>query len=160
MKRKTRNNPWYKAQELIARLEGGELTPASGAIPAHKGDVRNQDAVYEVKYSKKSSFYLSFNVLRKAIDEALLAAGRDPAVYIVMQKYGVFKIIPIWADTCPSFSYCYSIQIESERAIMGITLEAWCWDKTSEKLPLLINDGADKWVGWKIAEAADIGYIK
>jgi hypothetical protein len=162
MKTRTRNKTWYKAQELVQRLEGGQgvQVRGSGNSLGYKGDIEKDNSLYEVKSCKNSSFYLTFNTLTKASEEALVYAGRLPAVYIVMTQYGVMKLVPEWDDTTPRPTYVNNLLFESIHPAKGITIPKHFWEENfNEDCGVCIHDGNTWWDGWKIAGLEAVGAL-
>jgi hypothetical protein len=176
MKTKTKNKIWYKAQKLVQRLEGGQgiQVRGSGNTIGYKGDIEKDDSLYEVKSCVGDSFYLKFDTLTKASEEALAYAGRLPAVYIVMTQYGVMKLIPEWDDTTPrpvSFSLTRdgsdqidfgnkNLLFESPRVTKGITIPKYFWEGDfHQECVVQIYDGHTWWEGWKIAGLEAMGVL-
>ena len=162
MKTKTKNKTWRKAQELVQRLEGGQgiQVRGSGNTIGYKGDIEKDGDLYEVKSCIGDSFYLKFDTLTKASEEALAYAGRLPAVYIVMTQYGVMKLVPERDDTTPRPTSLSSLLFESPRATKGITIPKYFWEGDfHQKYRVHIHDGYTWWEGWKIAGLEAMGIL-
>jgi hypothetical protein len=162
MKTKTKNKIWYKAQKLVQRLEGGQgiQVRGSGNTIGYKGDIEKDDSLYEVKSCIGDSFYLKFDTLTKASEEALAYAGRLPAVYIVMTQYGVMKLIPEWDDTTPRPVSFSGLLFESPRVTKGITIPQHFWEGDfHQECVVQVYDGHTWWEGWKIAGAEAMGVL-
>ena len=66
-----------------ARQHGGQVVPASGAIPALKGDVRTPSTLIEYKITKNKSISIKDDWLEKIAAEALVE-GRTAVLGIEM----------------------------------------------------------------------------
>ena len=68
-----------KHEKRIAKRIGGKTRAASGAFWSGKGDVRNDEYLWEHKYTSKKSFSVTRTVLDKIEEEAIMD-GRTPVL--------------------------------------------------------------------------------
>lgn len=77
-------NRWRKAEERVAKLEGGRTTPATGAMWHSKGDVKTKTKLIQVKSTSKKSFTVKLTDL-DAIERQAAAADLEPSFVIEFQ---------------------------------------------------------------------------
>ena len=83
-----------KQEEKIAKDIGGRTTPASGALWAFKGDVRNDKYLIEAKFTDSNKYQLKhktwFKIKREAINDGL----RIPVMQIEIQgsQYALLRV--------------------------------------------------------------------
>lgn len=75
---------WRKAEEQIAKLEGGRTTPATGAMWFAKGDVKSKERLVQVKSTQKKSYSLKLTDLDQ-IERQAAAADLEPSLVIEFQ---------------------------------------------------------------------------
>ena len=60
-----------KQEAESAKLFGGRVQPASGALATAKGDVRTKEFLIENKYTEKEKYALKYEILDKIWKEAV-----------------------------------------------------------------------------------------
>lgn len=77
-------NRWRKAEDRIAKLEGGRTTPATGALWHSKGDVSSKARLVQVKSTRKKSYTIRLQDL-DAIEKQAAAADKEAALVVEFQ---------------------------------------------------------------------------
>ena len=75
---------WQRAEKSVAKLEGGKLTKATGAMWHDKADVRSATRLLQVKSTTKKSYVVKLTDLA-AIERQAAAADKSPALIIEFQ---------------------------------------------------------------------------
>jgi hypothetical protein len=84
---KQRRKRATKQEERLAKLVGGKAQAGSGAVWSAKGDVKQEDYLFENKYTEKESFRLSVELWQEIEKKAMIAeSGRKPAMHIEIGK--------------------------------------------------------------------------
>jgi hypothetical protein len=90
------NEHGNKSEKRVAKKLGMKQTPASGALPGAKGDMKNSEYLMEAKSTINSSMQLQKGWLDKIQKEAM-AINRVPAVTIsFVVGSGAAKLLGDW----------------------------------------------------------------
>lgn len=83
-----------KQEEKIAKDIGGRTTPASGALWAFKGDVRNDKYLIEAKFTDSNKYQLKYTTWDKIKREAINDGLRIPVMQIDIQgsQYALLRV--------------------------------------------------------------------
>ena len=83
-----------KQEEKIAKDIGGRTTPASGALWAFKGDVRNDKYLIEAKFTDSNKYQLKYETWDKIKREAINDGLRIPVMQIDIQgsQYALLRV--------------------------------------------------------------------
>ena len=83
-----------KQEEKIAKDIGGRTTPASGALWAFKGDVRNDKYLIEAKFTDSNKYQLKYTTWDKIKHEAINDGLRIPVMQIDIQgsQYALLRV--------------------------------------------------------------------
>ena len=83
-----------KQEEKIAKDIGGRTTPASGALWAFKGDVRNDKYLIEAKFTDSNKYQLKYTTWDKIKREAINDGLRIPVMQITIQnmEYALLRV--------------------------------------------------------------------
>jgi len=136
--RKTKESYWYKAQQLVAQLEDGEVVIASGARPGYKGDVITDEYLIEVKSSENRLDYRITTKLLDKMEQEANGVGKVPLLYIVLQQKGVLRCEPCWACSFDE----YDAELFGDNT--GLTWKANYWDHADGEL-YHANIGSKLW---------------
>ena len=86
-----------KQEEKIAKDIGGRTTPASGALWAFKGDVRNDKYLIEAKFTDSNKYQLKcktwYKIKREAINDGLRIVGKNDVGVNVNNFYINSKLV-------------------------------------------------------------------
>ena len=83
-----------KQEERIAKEIGGRVVPASGALWAFKGDVRNDKYLIEAKFTDSNKYQLKYTTWDKIKREAINDGLRIPVMQIDIQgsQYALLRV--------------------------------------------------------------------
>lgn len=85
------------SERRLARLVGGRVQPASGALPVAslKGDVSTKDVLYEDKVTSRHSFGVSTKLLHKIQKQAREAGKRFGVLHVQFDnEQDEFFVVP------------------------------------------------------------------
>lgn len=84
---KQRRRRATKQEVRLADLVGGKAQAGSGAVWSAKGDVKQEEFLFENKYTDKESFRVSIDLWQEIEKKAMIAeSGRKPAMHLEIGK--------------------------------------------------------------------------
>ena len=105
-----------KQEEKIAKDIGGRTTPASGALWAFKGDVRNDKYLIEAKFTDSNSYQLNYTTWDKIKREAINDGLRIPVMQIDIQgsQYALLRVDDL--EALAQYKECVVLYVQEHTA--------------------------------------------
>ena len=82
---KSKKTETLEHEKAVASQLGGYAQPASGSMPAHKGDVKLDDFLLDLKDTEHGTIRIDGKDLTKITREAI-GEGKNPALVITIKK--------------------------------------------------------------------------